>query len=152
MAVKNRKFLSNVKKSAKYYGSIVLSSTMPSLSETIVSSKIAMDEYTSFVNTSRSQMRSRKTRLTNIVYNNSKEILENAKEELTSGDFFKQDGINTFIDMADDEQQSPSQNSNIANNSDYVKIMSGTHASMSSAEYTADVMITGNTQNMVLQT
>lgn len=152
MAVKNRKFLSNVKKSAKYYGSIVLSSTMPSLSETIVSSKIAMDEYTSFVNTSRSQMRSRKTRLTNIVYNNSKEILENAKEELTSGDFFRQDGINTFIDMADDEQQSPSQNSNIANNSDYVKIMSGTHASMSSAEYTADVMITGNTQNMVLQT
>ena len=153
MAIKrNPKFKSNLKRSAKEFGSRVLQSTMPSLSETLISSRVAMQSYNSFMYGSRMPIRQRLKRYKNNIYNSSKEILENAKNELSSGNFFG-DGdanINAFLDMTDE----PSSSGAIGiDNSDYVKIMSTTHRSMSSsAEYTADIMITTNAESMVLQT
>ena len=163
-------YAKNLKRSAAKMGRDIAFTTMPSLANTVVSTKQVFTDLRQFAVKERSRLRIQNNYQKKSLLRPVHEIIENAKDDLKSGKFYNEErlaesqtqNMSEFLGtMSGDEDYTPESNSEVSLAS-FNKFISSTSAnSMSTAraisdtqikttEYLGELSMTQHTQNMVM--
>lgn len=163
-------YAKNLKRSAAKMGRDIAFTTMPSLANTVVSTKQVFTDLRQFAVKERSRLRIQNNYQKKSLLRPVHEIIENAKDDLKSGKFYNEErlaesqtqNMSEFLGtMSGDEDYAPESNSEVSLAS-FNKFISSTSAnSMSTAraisdtqikttEYLGELSMTQHTQNMVM--
>ena len=163
-------YAKNLKRSAAKMGRDIAFTTMPSLANTVVSTKQVFTDLRQFAVKERSRLRIQNNYQKKSLLRPVHEIIENAKDDLKSGKFYNEErlaesqtqNMSEFLGtMSGDEDYAPESNSEVSLAS-FNKFISSTSAnSMSTAraisdtqikttEYLGELSMTQHTQNMAM--
>ena len=160
----------NLRRSAGKIASKIAYTTMPSLTQTVVSTKQAFNDIKQFGLKGRSQLRVQNRYNKRTLLRPINEIIENAKEDLKSGNFYNEErmmqesssNMSDFLGTMSGEDDAGEESSNSSSMASFNKFISSTSAnSMNSAraisdtqiktaEYLGELSMTQHTQTMVM--
>ena len=167
---KSSSYSKNLRRSAGKMASKIVYTAMPSLSETVVSSKDAFNDIKKFGLQQRSRLRMQNKYNKRTLLRPVNEIIENAKEDLKTGKFYNEErlaeessrNMSDFLGYMSGEDEEYGSENNDSSMASFNKFMSSTSAnSMNSAraisdtqiktaEYLGELSTTQHTQSLVI--